>query len=1175
MNYKIENLTKKIFRNFIAGKYNNGIPKIPTKSDVINKIEEITSVNYVPLTKKIHLSEPDVNIISSTLNNIIDDLDILYDSIESQSKDILEQLTSSLEEHRGVKRELRNIDIKTNDINEGKFGEEYINYNFTEKFNDLQNINILRSDTVDLQAGLFNIKSTNSENLTLQHYYGKKLQINITDYFGNIVNDGYVGTTDIAAILNPDDSRGLIYKVKLNRAESLKMNFSLQLTPDGRAISINKIVLVIDSKINHGSIRIYYRNGFKWVDLPGRSSLDITGDKIEFNFQDIESTHIKVEFIKDLPDVPDTYEYFLSINDLSISLSNAAKKAVLYSKPITLQNYSNENTIVSHISCNVTAYIPTNSNIKVFVAPDLTISGQFKDLDDNIVPAGSSSASTFDPTAFGYVFLSDMWNSNDSISGIIQYRTGDFNWQEIKTTYSNNDNVPEIISFNNTKAIDALDNSLYCQTNYLWGDQSYSGPWPTEDISPVWFISGWCNTDNSSWEYLEPLVLDGTLVSGIDIANELSIDYEEIEDASGNLNPLIIAHPDFSGQWLGYAQGYPYNFYNNTLNSHILFNDASQVINGWYRPYVNAITPSGLNSDFTDSYNQLNIPFINSDPDFYFNGIGFYKIYQFGKNDNVIQPTIKLYHYEQRPTNYDNDYYPHNFIWKYQTSWEFKTKLVINQKIQGKTSFENYVLPIESLNSNQEFVIDSIDSVSIYNSNTPLFKGSDFYLETETTTVNDESSTNLIPTGINLSPLQVTHSYLDPSTTLFSYIYNYREKNEYLSTWTGYAIIQTSTTNEKYINFGNPQNNNNIDIIQKIIIENMDNGVIHVIEKNNNQFKIDNSIFQTDNDNIVSHFKITIYCLSDETTGFSAKHSNTNQPWIPFEGIPTLDLTSKLNRGRIDVSPGIKIVSNITPIKIVDISDLIYNTTIQNEEKASIYKELDGNSYIVVKEPSKDTFPGYYYSENNLSYSTYDESKIANIGHYSRKGFINNSTQIQYTTGSSGVYVYNSENSAETDTKDTLWNNGDINISKRNTDETVYYPTHSTYGFPINLDKSNTFLFSKTLKDGMYDLRANTQDQRLVGSDAWLNWINENDKSSYDSSTPHQYPVVDATIYNRGFLYYNTAENLPTYYSITYRTIDGLTDLNSRFLYKIELGSTNKNGQVPEVDAIRFIINGE
>ena len=83
MNYKVENLTKKIFRNFITGKY--GPPMIPTESDVILKLESITSSDYDPITKDKAMKDIDIRHIKTTFNTIIDDIDILYDSIESES----------------------------------------------------------------------------------------------------------------------------------------------------------------------------------------------------------------------------------------------------------------------------------------------------------------------------------------------------------------------------------------------------------------------------------------------------------------------------------------------------------------------------------------------------------------------------------------------------------------------------------------------------------------------------------------------------------------------------------------------------------------------------------------------------------------------------------------------------------------------------------------------------------------------------------------------------------------------------------------------------------------------------------------------------------------------------------------------------------------------------------
>ena len=160
-------------------------------------------------------------------------------------------------------------------------------------------------------------------------------------------------------------------------------------------------------------------------------------------------------------------------------------------------------------------------------------------------------------------------------------------------------------------------------------------------------------------------------------------------------------------------------------------------------------------------------------------------------------------------------------------------------------------------------------------------------------------------------------------------------------------------------------------------------------------------------------------------------------------------------------------------------------------------------------------------------------------------------------------------------------NNGYILGEFPNTIENQFYPNHSTYGYPINISASDEIRYSGVLYDGDIDLRAPVVESGVVGTSQWETWIKSTPELSGDwdiyntnkTNLLNGYYSVDSTIYNRGFLYYTTAENLPSFYSISFRSAKEVTELNTRFLYKMELESNGTSNLSPKIRSISFKIN--
>lgn len=1127
MNYKIENLYNIIYAAFIRGEYSGG-PKIPSKNEVLSKIEELTTLNYEPITKNDKMEDIDINKIRESFSNIVDDINILFQSIESESNDILGQLTNSLKEHNGTKRELRLIKTSAEDIAAGKLGEEFLKYNYTESFNDSTNINLKKSDPINFDAGIFTINRDNDNILSMRHYYGSKLDFTISENYSQILDYGFIGNSDAGIIFDQTEEQ-LSYKITTSSPTSLKVSFVLQLLPDASETNINAVTLDVDSDIAKGYIRLYYKNSYEWKDVPTNSIQEIKNNKIIFNFPPTNCSYIKIEFIKDSPDSFNTNSYFININNITISNGISKRTAVLYSKPITVIPYDKETSIISTISVSGDYDLPNNCVMNVYVTPDIKISGGFLNEYGEVVNYDSPKVYEFDNTYSGSVFLSEIWAADSSISGILAYKGIDFNWQQIKLSDSTGEQTPELISFSNTVKNNKIDNSLFNSDNIVvFGDRTYSG---------VYTLSGWVNTDNPNWDTLESYVDSEVYVSGIDIATDLGIAWNNIEDSSGNLHPDILSDNRYSGQWIGYSvdAGYPFNYSNGEY--YLKFNDYIDSVNGWWREYSEIIHPSGIDSNFSGNNGFLDDKYVSFGPDFYFNNIPFYKIYKFGYTTKLVDQSLRLYTYQERPVSSYNDYYPTTFVWKYKNEWIDQIGSVFNVFDPNyPTGWINYILPVSSatLKINEEYILNAITDLKIHNTNSIL----------------DSNEYQVLYDGVNITGIYLagleSRTGLSTQGITFDYNYKYKVKNEYLSTWTGYAIVLPGTS-DPYILIPNTKLlDKNINLIQKIVIEDLSNGETYEAQEDGGVFTI---TFNNQDIKIESQYKITIFCASDNNTGFCAEN------WIPFENV---------NIGTITVSQSIKLVSKIDPIKLVSLDTLIYDTTLYNNNRAALYVE-NNEKYLVVKAPSKDLIPGYYFDSINKKYNLSVDRMIENKGHWIRKyskrdtdGLINS---YYYTTGSKNNNIIYKKDFITTD---NTWNDGATLADFPNYTGIIEYPHHTTFGYPINISPENTQ--DIILYPNDTDPRAPISSN-IVGSDDWLNWISAVENRSYVQSG--RLLITDK---NRGYLFYPTAENLPSYYSISYRLVNNIND-NNRFLYKVELNSDDSGSLVPKLRSIRFIIN--
>jgi len=477
-------------------------------------------------------------------------------------------------------------------------------------------------------------------------------------------------------------------------------------------------------------------------------------------------------------------------------------------------------------------------------------------------------------------------------------------------------------------------------------------------------------------------------------------------------------------------------------------------------------------------------------------------VFKFKSDAEVVDSTIKLHTYQTRPvTGGDNDYYPHNMIWNYNA------KEIINNVEIDTTKMNPFT------GDSLSHIPSLIDGVDVAPPGTGLFElpmpsGADFIVNSsrDTSYVNhnnvlevdvhynlingDDIGTPAI-SGVwymDMEQVGTTDSYL-PLADVYTK-YSYKTQDKYSSYWNGFLVVDndSSIIVKQHISVDNES------IVDKVIIEDLEGKLI-------------SESTPTDIENVTidlskGMYNIKIFCLSDPTTKYSLNN------WSPYD--------SKY----IEAGAGIRIVSSIDAVKIIDFDILIHSTTYENDNRASIIETGDGYKYVVVKEPSKTLIPGYFYDSSKSSYTKTDSELIRNIGHYKRKAITYTPSGYfieSYITGSKGSIVMSGNYLDRAGyTQDLTWNDGNTYPAGfENNDNSETYAQQYTYGNPIN---------------------------------------------------------IEDTADNKGHLFYNTSENLPAFYTINYGTVDRYDPTVDRFLYKIRLKSEHKKNS-PILESVKFTMN--
>ena len=1082
-------LYNKIYNKYITGEigYDAIIPSFNTVTSLVNAINKDDSKPMMDTSIFTNLTFDN---LTTVFEAMVDDFDLLYTAMNMQSQYTLDQLTDSLKEYRGVKNELIKIGQLADDINNGKTDLDNVRYVFTESFSNANNINnyisSIDKDTqypvIDIDAGVMYIPADTLSTINLHHYYGKKLNIIPTNYNGSITSAEYVGGADAKMIfdINNDASTKLEYELVTNSPTAINLNFIIQLDPNNKELEFNSIAVVVDSVKTRGYFRVEYKSENGWTNIPAQETTvlntNITNDsdnKIgEYDSiaiispKIIKTTHLKFIFIKETPDVLDSNTYYLSIYNIVIFTGTNSKTSTLISNSIQIKPYNNDRVIIGTIAADIDGYIPEKCKVDVFVAKDKIVPAHFEDENGLYVTPESVNKVTLvrtdpDNDIFTEVGLSDIIGLTH-ISGVVDFNYMNYDWQLLKS-YSSDNLKPEVIEFIKTKKKDLHDNSIANSLDILFGDKRYNttlqGTYPQDDyydssLVPGLFLSGVIDTNNTAWLPL--------LDSMVSVAPELyNYSYG---------NPIY---------------GFPFNWYFKSKKRTVTFNEAFAHIPGWYRP----------NSSQVSYDRNVNINAIKQTyPEFYINGIKFYKIYEYARNAKLTMTNMSLYTYQTKPLNDigvsdSNDYYPHNMVWNHHSAIKHELKADTNiphDEVTGLYSLSGIInLPIKE---HETFIDSSIKFVKYDLANLFLTESQQY-----------DVVNNGPVSGVLIDFAKMEHD-TEGVVTPVHYQYGISTITNDASFWKGFIIVDDNadiTIKQSTYTY----DETTADVITKYKIYDVDNDkFITGTDDSSSDYNMMNENKVTTNLNR-GIYELVIHCITTDDGGAPANNWSPNSSEF------------------LEVIGNAKVVANANSLKTVSLETLLYSTSYEDDMRCAIIDELN-YSYIVVKEPSKNLVPGYYFNTTKSSYILEKEHMIENIGHYHRKEFDAHGNIQSFITGSKGTDiisgVYSIDSSYVTDTK---WNQGvTYPADFKNSDMSFLYQQHSTFNSDINVDS------------------------------------------------------LDITTGNTGHLFYNTAENIPSFYSITYGLIENTDVVLDKFLYKIQLTSEHESLS-PMLNNVKFTMN--
>lgn len=493
---KLEFLRQQVRRDFLLGKI-TGVSVIPTDPDVDKEVTRILSSSSKGIVGKLDSfsknSVSDPVKYSDNFKTVKNNIEILLGDVATEVNEVIDQINNSAMEKNSAVRELRKISSSFSDVEAGAVSDSGISYSVSDSFDDTENIDLTRS-TVDvhLNAGKVSLSPSRSNKLQFSHYLNQKvINFFISEGKGKVIREEQTPGSTFNAIFTSDVTDRWEYIVNTSEQVRLVGYFNLKLSETGEAIEINNVNLKLGANYSvdpdnpNGVIKIQYLDpaDSEWKDAPG-GVLEVSSAELNFDITIPAVSYIKIVFIKDWPDVVQNLKYVFSLTELSVKKLETVFESILMSKPLEITSYRREDISVHSASLTTEEKSQAGTAINYFVAVDDPIPGKVVNSAGDVVDIDSEDAVSFVPNGTNakeqnenYYSYATQLRDHPWISGAQSFLNWEPNWQRIDPLNTRGAGNPTTAFFN-VNIIKKDLHDLYFVDPFRWGDPRYTGPWP-------------------------------------------------------------------------------------------------------------------------------------------------------------------------------------------------------------------------------------------------------------------------------------------------------------------------------------------------------------------------------------------------------------------------------------------------------------------------------------------------------------------------------------------------------------------------------------------------------------------------------------------------------------------------------------------------------------------------
>jgi hypothetical protein len=232
-----------------------------------------------------------------------------------------------------------------------------------------------------------------------------------------------------------------------------------------------------------------------WKVIPG-GKMEITGPEIECKFPNIKTTHIRITWTKFYPDNLEKLQYLFGITEMNVQKASTVFESVMVTESLQIQPYHTEQPTIYLTELEASKKTQPGTNIEFYVAIDDPIPGKVLDENNNVVDIDADNAVAFVPNGIAsdgkpenYFTFASKLRSHPHISGVFPFQYWQPKWQQISSKEDSTDAIPRQVFFN-ISDFDKPVHDLFYVNPILWGDPSYTGPWPVASYAGGW-ASDW------------------------------------------------------------------------------------------------------------------------------------------------------------------------------------------------------------------------------------------------------------------------------------------------------------------------------------------------------------------------------------------------------------------------------------------------------------------------------------------------------------------------------------------------------------------------------------------------------------------------------------------------------------------------------------------------------------